>query len=334
MKALGKRTAALGAGLLLAALSGELAVRATVGSPLPERYPQVRYVPDAHRGFALVPGDRTFTYDCEVRVNAHGLRGPEIPPEEEGELRILLLGDSLTFGHGLREEETLAALLEARLRESLPDLPVRVVNGGHQGFSTRQEVDMLVELGEALRPDVVCLLWLWNDIQEKVVQRPPPGAPKPPPIAPGPAPTAFCLRQWVRKSALLLWLKDLDFRASPVPPASSVENALGKVDLQLARFAEESARLGARPAFCVLPDAEGLVHPNRTGEIDARAAELARGHGLPVITVAEEVRRRIEEEGRLPVLPFDGHYDASGNEAIADGLHRGLREAGLLAPGR
>ena len=115
MKQWKKRLLAAATGLLVSGLIAEVTARAVLGKPIPECYPQVRYVPHPERGFGLVPGDRSFTYDCEVRVNTHGLRGPEIRAKQPGEFRVLLIGDSLTFGHGVHEEETIGAFLRAEL---------------------------------------------------------------------------------------------------------------------------------------------------------------------------------------------------------------------------
>ena len=332
-KKLRKKALALLAGLLLSGAAAELLARAWLGRPIPERYPQVRYVPHPHRGFALVPGDRTFTYDCEVRVNSHGLRGPEIPPKSDAEVRLFLLGDSLTFGHGVTEEETIGAWLEKELERRAPlegGRRYRVINGGHQGFATRQEVDMLRELGDELQPDLVLLLWLWNDIQEKIVERPPEGTPPPPPIvAPVPTPLAFTLRQWGRKSALLLWLNDLEPGGTLTGP-EAVERAMPKIDKQLGRFTKKLQHLGIPGALVILPDANALVVPNIALTVDAEVTHLARTRGIPVIETAAAVRTCIEQTGRIPVLPFDGHYDGTGNAAIARGFADGLLDQNLL----
>src|SRR5204863_1476949 len=87
----------------------------------------------------------------EVHINALGLRGPEIertPPV--GRTRILALGDSMTFGYHLEEDETWPARLEALLRGAGRD--VEVVNGGVGGWSIDSETLFLEERGLALAP--------------------------------------------------------------------------------------------------------------------------------------------------------------------------------------
>jgi hypothetical protein len=75
-----------------------------------------------------------------------------------GKPRVLLLGDSFVFGHGVEEDETVAAQLE----RFLPGC--EVVNLGVTGYSTDQELLLLRERGLAYRPDVVILLVCANDL--------------------------------------------------------------------------------------------------------------------------------------------------------------------------
>ena len=101
----------------------------------------------------------------EVHINALGLRGPEIeatPPA--GRQRILALGDSMTFGYYLAEDETWPAQLEARLREAGHD--VEVVNGGSGGWTIESQTKFLKERALALEPDQVVVAFCSNDIAD------------------------------------------------------------------------------------------------------------------------------------------------------------------------
>ena len=53
-----------------------------------------------------------------VRTNSIGLRDTEIPLRRTGRKRVLAIGDSFTFGWGVRLEETWPKVLEAALRRS------------------------------------------------------------------------------------------------------------------------------------------------------------------------------------------------------------------------
>lgn len=124
-------------------------------------------VNDADVGARLVPSqDRTTERGQHIHVNALGMRDEEFPREKpEGEFRILLLGDSLTFGIDVEQDETFPRLLHQRLRERCPQRPVRVMNAGVPGYDSKQEHDWLVKFGFALQPDVVLVMFYPNDVE-------------------------------------------------------------------------------------------------------------------------------------------------------------------------
>ncbi|MEQ1893316.1 MAG: hypothetical protein ABL998_12280, partial [Planctomycetota bacterium] len=95
-----KRLVALTLALGLGFGVGEVAARVVFGAPMAERLPLMFMRAHPTRGWAMVPGQNHFTYTHEVRVNALGLRGPEVGAKEPGERRVLFLGDSLTYGQG------------------------------------------------------------------------------------------------------------------------------------------------------------------------------------------------------------------------------------------
>src|SRR5262245_9118016 len=70
---------------------------------------------DPALGWRLKPGIRTE----RLKTNSAGMRGErEFAPEPgPGERRIVLVGDSYTFGQGNADEETFAAYLQAALGE-------------------------------------------------------------------------------------------------------------------------------------------------------------------------------------------------------------------------
>jgi hypothetical protein len=145
---------ALGASLLVA----EIAVRVLAGSPLAERLPVMMVRANPRRGWEMVPGEH-YTYQHRVQVNSLGLRGPELAAKRPGERRILFLGDSLTYGQGVADDETVPAALERALAERAPQQRWSVVNAGCRAYGTSHELGLLAELGARIQPDVVLLGW-------------------------------------------------------------------------------------------------------------------------------------------------------------------------------
>lgn len=100
--------------------------------------------------------------DQKATISALGLRGaPPALPRPAGRQRILVLGDSSFFGHGVADDQTLAAQLERRLRAR--EIDVDVVNGAIPGYSTEQTRLLLDEQGWALEPTLLLLGNLWSD---------------------------------------------------------------------------------------------------------------------------------------------------------------------------
>jgi hypothetical protein len=110
------RAALLGAlGLFLGLALTEGAFRMRDGGA----FPLVNiFAPDELRGVRLRRGSETRVGSraervTHVRVNADGYRGPAWPDPSEGE--VLVVGDSLSFGLGVDEDEALPARLHAAL---------------------------------------------------------------------------------------------------------------------------------------------------------------------------------------------------------------------------
>ena len=80
-----------------------------------------------------------------------------------GTFRVIVLGDSVTFGHGALFETTYPYLLEQRLREWRPDVRWEVWNLGVPGYNTAQELAYLNQVGASYAPDLVIVGFFLND---------------------------------------------------------------------------------------------------------------------------------------------------------------------------
>lgn len=113
--------------------------------------------------YRLRAGVETSLLGVPVRVNALGFRGPEIAAAPApGARRILVLGDSVVFGHGLAVEEAVPAALQRRLG-ALGRGSFEVVNGGVPGYDAVAAVRFLETWGLALEPAVVVVGVSLND---------------------------------------------------------------------------------------------------------------------------------------------------------------------------
>jgi lysophospholipase L1-like esterase len=104
--------------------------------------------------------------ELEYRTNALGFRDEPFPIEKpDGELRIMALGDSFTYGMGARLETTWAQVLEQRLRQERSS-PVEVINAGFAAGSHYPPgyLDWLRSDGMAFEPDILILGFCLNDM--------------------------------------------------------------------------------------------------------------------------------------------------------------------------
>ena len=104
-----------------------------------------------YRGLGGDP-DRTVVYE----VNALGFRGRAFAEEKPpGVYRIAMVGDSVTFGTGVDEEQTMARVLERELSARLPARRFEVLNAGVPASNTGQHVALLRFRVQWFDPDLV-----------------------------------------------------------------------------------------------------------------------------------------------------------------------------------
>ena len=104
-----------------------------------------------------------------VTVNSLGFRGAEVAsPKPQGRLRIVIVGDSVTFGMGMGDAESFPAQLEHLLHEKFPGRDLDVVNLGVPGYDTRQEVTLLRRNLARLDPDVALVGFYTNDVPDVI----------------------------------------------------------------------------------------------------------------------------------------------------------------------
>jgi hypothetical protein len=112
---------------------------------------------------ATIRSHRVSGRDVVIETNSLGLRHPELWPKQADEFRVLVLGDSITFGDYLPIDETYPAQLERRLagRSSR----IVIINAGLPGASTSDELYHYLEVRDAVDPDLVLLGMYLNDAQ-------------------------------------------------------------------------------------------------------------------------------------------------------------------------
>lgn len=153
-------------GFSVAFALAEIAVRTIRPQEIsPQRFtfnPQLGETPVPNqKGWRSFPGVYEFTYSN----NSLGFRGSrEYGPKKPGEFRLLLLGDSFTYGLGVNDDQTFAYHLEQYLRAH--NLPAEVINAGLPGKGTDAELKLFQTVGVKLHPDLTAICFFSNDFQD------------------------------------------------------------------------------------------------------------------------------------------------------------------------
>ncbi len=109
---------------------------------------------DSQFGWSLIPGSHAVSNRTGVpvryQINSHGFRGREYNQHKpDGVFRIVVIGDSNTFGDGVEERYHFLTLLEKYYKN------VEVLNLGVSGFGIDQELLFLKKKGIKFEPDLV-----------------------------------------------------------------------------------------------------------------------------------------------------------------------------------
>ena len=131
------------------------------------------FVTDAARGQRLADNYDGWFAGVPVKTNRFGFRSTRDDRLEKtpNTFRILVLGDSVTFGHGAVSDYP--SLLEVSLKRWRPEVDWQVWNLGVPGYNTAQEFTYLEEVGRRYSPDLVVVGFFLNDIIDNAAPHPP-----------------------------------------------------------------------------------------------------------------------------------------------------------------
>jgi hypothetical protein len=112
------------------------------------------------RGFREIRRNVEFTY--EFATNDRGLRYRDIPLEKpKATYRVLVVGDSMTEGVGVKQDETFSALLERRFSALGP---IEFINGGLGGTGVFEYGRLFLSWGVAYQVDALLVAVFANDV--------------------------------------------------------------------------------------------------------------------------------------------------------------------------
>jgi len=128
-------------------------------APVPPSIGGAPYLPgNPYLLWEMVPGERK-ELGVTISVNTTGLRGPEIAtPKPSGVRRVIVVGDSTVYGHGVQSTQTFVRRLDGALGPN-----IEVINAGVPGYSSEQTLNLLTMRLWDLEPDLLIIASMWSD---------------------------------------------------------------------------------------------------------------------------------------------------------------------------
>lgn len=265
------------------------------------------------------PGLDTIYQGVPVRFNELGLRERPIGVKPPGAARVLVLGDSVVFGWGVREEDTFARRLETELSRGR-GRPVETINSGVCSYNTVQEERFLERHGDALALDGVVLVYVENDVT--------PGRPIPRDLdtiralwtSPDDAIPLLVCRSWT-----FCLLREIARGALAAPGASAAVRDAG--------WSESMASLASVAAWCRergIPLVAFLYRMTPSPKGDALLADLAALSARDGFPVSDTLPFFEGRELRPLMNSFlDSHPNARGHELVAQRMAEVLLAHGV-----
>lgn len=342
-----RRLGVSAAATVLGLAACELAARAVFPAPPdPTREPQIVYRVDPQVRYVLMPNQKGWIDDGFVTTNSRGFRGREVDaPKPPGRIRMVALGDSVTFGWGVNDADTFCSQLEHELRSQHPGVDLEVVNLAVPGYATRQEVALLRRNLAELQPDVVLVGFYTNDLPDTLDDKASSGrsgtrieaAERGPGqvLRMNPVPASWLERQARRSRAVYTashGLKALIHRGEGKPGSSmeldllesrnsgDLEAAWQNVTTQLEDLKAAATEFHFSAGIVVLPPREQVfgLYPN--SEYQKRIRGLAERLGLFVVDPLPSLVASSQQKPSL-FIPYDrNHPSPAGHRLIAKSI--------------
>jgi hypothetical protein len=268
---------------------------------------------------------RRWTAD-KVRLNSLGFREREFESTNARDrYRIVVIGDSYTFGQGIEENERFSNILERDLRRKHRELDV--LNFGRPGYNTIDEIAVLRDTLVKARPDFVLLQWTVNDFEGHMRSDRPssmrliPSSTLEPLLHRHSALFYLIDQQWQSFQYSRGWIESESsyyYRhfGDPDNPKSRVYRK------ELIDFIDVAQSAPVPLAIALFPHGG---YPDRGypfGFLHDRVLQIGAEKGVPCIDLRRDLTARLQqgEPNKLIVNRFDGHPSALANRLAADAL--------------
>jgi lysophospholipase L1-like esterase len=293
----------------------------TLGIVLGEGY--FLYVYDKTDGWLGLPSSRRWI-SRHVRYNRYVYRDTRADPDRPASLRIVALGDSFTFGQGIRrEEDRFPDLLERNLRNQ--GIDAAVGNISYPGWDTRKEIAALEEYFRDGRPapHVVLLGYVPDDhlyyVSDADLGRATPRGEGPP-----------ALERWLLDKSCLAGLARALYLRLTDPGTGQSDRLFALTHATPFVWEKHSADLRRLISLCrergillqvvIFPFFNQPWESYLYASVHERVAALFREEGVLVTDLLEEYRRYPVAE--LVVGWLDGHPNERAHRLAAERIQR------------
>jgi hypothetical protein len=269
-----------------------------------------RTVANPNLSFTNLPDGHAFLMGHDVQISSQGLRDREFSLDKPpGTYRIMLLGDSTTFGWGVAQDETSAKILERQLNSMhIPGYDrFEVMNTGVGNYDTVQEVTYYKTQGRQFHPDLVVLMYFINDPEPVPVQRRIP-------LIDRSYLVAYVTNRW--DGVLRRLGTRPDWKAYYASLYDDNKPGFQACKAALGDLADSTKRDNAKLLVALLPKLQQINDNYPFAAAHQKIKDILADRQVPVVELRDGLRNH-GPEGTLWVTPLDDHPNAKANLLIA-----------------
>jgi len=262
--------------------------------------------------------------------DANGFRrASPFPPRNKQVCRVMLVGDSLTYGYGVAENETYGALLQGKLNRGYD---VEILNLGVSGYQSEDIFNVVKSFWNELKPDAVLYGICLNDFLPSGIgeyqNTPAWSIPLPKPLK------EFMIKQ--TRTGSYLDKAYNDFLIKTGGRADFFTDILRNFGDYQTRFAKDVSNMNAFTRQQGGMDVVGVVldqYPDVTGKgyQIAKIAERAMNDaGMQLIHMGNYYRTYSGKV--MAVSLWEGHPNADAHAIFAEIIYQAIKDADWLQP--
>ena len=312
--------------VLFAAILAELALRIALPHPIVWKYPQESYIYDSEIGHRLKPNQAAFTHDKVANINSAGIRGPEYPRKVSPTVyRLIAMGDSQTFGNGLKLTDTWPKQLETILNQAGNERRVEVLNYGLPASDTWQHEIMLKRILNEHKLDAIVLGFYVNDVVKKIIPANLQSE------VHGELSTRIAF--FLKRSAILLtlrtawsavkqrWFPSMGFLLQQAllkgENSPALDERWNQVERSLSAMKKASDEHGISFGVILLPRRDQIDGRMPWDAYNDRLQAIAERYNILMLSMFDPLQQSYQTHGKDLFIPWDGHNSKKANLVIA-----------------